>query len=83
MYFELKAITVTGIAQDCHVKAECPECLGAGFIPKMYPSGHTEAYCVDCSGKGWVEAELDCECGAHVINSNTHADWCPLYRKDS
>ena len=38
----------------------CPDCEGAGFIAKLYPSGHTEATCEECDGRGFEEQdELD------------------------
>lgn len=38
-------------------EAICPECDGAGFQAKLYPSGHTEVRCEECNGQGYFEAE--------------------------
>lgn len=44
----------------------CPECEGAGWVGKLYPSGHTEATCDTCSGEGFFEEECTHKYTAYV-----------------
>lgn len=37
---------------DFNRGTDCPECMGGGFIAKLYPNGHTEERCEECEGTG-------------------------------
>lgn len=43
------------------MKETCPDCEGAGWTGKLYPSGHHEVTCDRCSGEGFLDFDDDCE----------------------